>query len=59
MSFREIDDVLWKSIEPHIPPQKPSTGRSRTCRRTLINGSILLLQVVRGKTFLVIMAPSQ
>ena len=38
MSFREIDDVLWKSIEPYLPPQKPLTGRPRANMRKLMNG---------------------
>lgn len=38
MSFREIDDVLWNSIEPYLPPQKPHTGRPRANMRKLMNG---------------------
>ena len=38
MSFREIDDVLWNSIEPYLPPQKPLTGRPRANMRKLMNG---------------------
>ena len=40
MSFREIDDILWKSIEPYLPPQKPYTGRPRANMRKLMNGII-------------------
>jgi len=29
MSFHEIDDVLWNSIEPYLPPQKPNIERPR------------------------------
>lgn len=29
MSFHEIDDILWKFIEPYLPPQKPHTERLR------------------------------
>jgi transposase len=38
MSFHEIDDSLWESIEPYLPPQKPQTGRPRADMRGLING---------------------
>ncbi|WP_011305696.1 transposase [Methanosarcina barkeri] len=38
MSFRDIDGVLWNSIEPYLPPQKPHTGRSRANMRKLMNG---------------------
>ena len=38
MSFREIDDVLWESMEPYLPPQKPHTGRPRANMRKLITG---------------------
>lgn len=27
MSFREIYDILWNSIELYLPPHKPHTGR--------------------------------
>lgn len=38
MPFHEIEDDLWKSIEPYLPPQKPSTGRPRADLRKLMNG---------------------
>jgi len=37
MAFREIDDVLWNSIESYLPPQKPHTGRPRANMRKLMN----------------------
>ncbi len=43
MSFREIDDVLWNSIEPYLPPQKSYTGRPRADMRKLMNGICTLL----------------
>ncbi|HET8687683.1 MAG TPA: transposase [Methanosarcina sp.] len=49
MSFREIDDVLWKSIEPYLPPQKPHTGRPRANMRKLMNG--ILYVVMTGCTW--------
>jgi putative transposase len=38
MSFHEIDDNLWESIEPYLPPQKPQKGRPRSDLRNLMNG---------------------
>lgn len=38
MPFQEIDDALWESIEQHLPPQKPNTGRPRYDLRKLMNG---------------------
>ena len=49
MSFREIDDVLWNSIEPYFPPQKPHTGRPRANMRKLMNG--ILYVVMTGCTW--------
>jgi putative transposase len=49
MSFHEIDDVLWKSIEPYLPPQKPLTGRPREDTRKLMNG--ILYVVMTGCTW--------
>jgi putative transposase len=48
MSFREIDDALWKSMEPYLPPQKPHKGRSRANLRKLMNG--ILYVVMTGCT---------
>ena len=49
MSFREINDVLWESIEPYLPPQKPLTGRPRADMRKLMNG--ILYVVMTGCTW--------
>ena len=49
MSFREIDDVLWESMEPYLPPQKPPTGRPRANMRKLMNG--ILYVVMTGCTW--------
>jgi transposase len=48
MSFREIDNVLWISIKPYLPPQKPLTGRPRAEMRKLVNG--ILYVVMTGCT---------
>ena len=49
MSFHEIDDVLWESIEQHLPPQKPHTGRPSSDLRKLMNG--ILYVVTTGCTW--------
>lgn len=36
ISFREIDYVLWISIEHNLPTQKSHTGKSRADMRSLI-----------------------
>ena len=43
MSFRDIDDVLWESIEPYLPLQKQHTGRSRADVRKLTNGILYVV----------------
>lgn len=48
MSFREIDGILWKSIEPYHPPQKSHAGRPRANMRKLMNG--ILYVVMTGCT---------
>ncbi len=49
MSFHEIGDVLWKSIEPYLPLQKSHTGRPRANMRKLFNG--ILYVVMTGCTW--------
>jgi putative transposase len=49
MSFREIDDILWESIEPYLPPQKPYTVRPRADIRKLMN--VILYVVMTGCTW--------
>jgi len=39
----KIDDVLRKSIEPYLLPQKPHTGRYRADLRKLMNGILYVL----------------
>ncbi len=43
MSFLEIDDALWESIKPYLPPQKPHTGRPRADLRKLMNGILYVV----------------
>jgi transposase len=49
MSFCEIDDVLWESIEPYLPLHKPYTGRPRSNLRKLMNN--IMYVVMTGCTW--------
>ncbi len=48
MSFHELDDVLWNSIEPYLPPNNPHTGRPHADLRNLMDG--ILYVVTTGCT---------
>jgi len=43
MSFREIDDAFWESIEPYLSPHKPHAGRPCADMSKLMNGICTLL----------------
>lgn len=43
MSFHEIDDALWESIEPYLPPHKSYTGRPRANMRKLFNSILYVV----------------
>jgi transposase len=34
----ELTDQEWERLEPHLPPEKPATGRTNTDHRQIING---------------------
>jgi transposase len=34
----ELTDSEWERLEPHLPPEKPETGRTNTDHRQIING---------------------
>jgi transposase len=39
MRYRgELTDQEWERLEPHLPPEKPETGRTNTDHRQIING---------------------
>lgn len=44
MVFKEIDDKLWARVEPHLPPQKPKTGRPRANLRNTFNGIMYVVK---------------
>lgn len=43
MSFREVDDELWRRIRYYMPRQKPKTGRPRADLRKTFNGILYVL----------------
>ena len=34
----ELSDQEWERLEPHLPPEKPETGRPNVDHRRIING---------------------
>jgi len=34
----ELTDSEWERLEPHLPPEKPETGRTNKDHRQIING---------------------
>jgi transposase len=36
----ELTDDQWTAIEPHLPPQKPATGRPNLPHRQVLNAII-------------------
>ena len=42
MSFKEVDDELWRRIRYYMPRQKPKTGRRADLRNTF-NGILYVL----------------
>lgn len=43
MSFKEVDDELWRKIRYYMPSQKPTIGRPRADLRTTFNGILYVL----------------
>lgn len=39
----ELTDEQWKTLKPHLPSQKPHTGRPRKNHRQIINGILWIL----------------
>jgi len=46
MSFKEVDNGLWRRIRSYIPRQKPKTGRPRADLRDTFNGILYVLYTV-------------
>jgi len=43
MSFKEVDDEIWRRIRNYMPRQKPKTGRPRADLRNTFNGILYVL----------------
>jgi transposase len=39
-----LTDVQWRRLEPHLPPEKPWTGRSNAPHRRILNGILWVLR---------------
>ncbi len=45
MRYRgELSDQEWERLEPHLPPEKPETGRPNEDHRRIINGILWRLR---------------
>jgi transposase len=40
----ELTDEQWKRLEPHLPPQKPATGKPNRDHRTVVNAILWRLR---------------
>jgi transposase len=40
----ELTDDQWAALEPHLPPQKPSTGRPNRPHRAVVNAMLWRLR---------------
>jgi transposase len=40
----ELTDQEWERLEPHVPPEKPETGRPNVDHRRIINGILWRLR---------------
>jgi transposase len=40
----ELTDVRWQSLAPHLPPEKPRTGRPNDDHRRILNGILWVLR---------------
>jgi transposase len=44
MKRHELTDAQWARLEPHLPPQRPATGRPNQDHRRILNGIIFRLK---------------
>ncbi len=40
----ELTGARWRRLEPHLPPEKPWTGRSNAPHRRILNGILWVLR---------------
>ncbi len=40
----DLTDAQWRRLEPHLPPEKPRTGRPNAPHRRIINGILWVLR---------------
>jgi transposase len=44
MEQRELTDGQWEALRPHLPPEKPRTGRPNKDHRTVVEGICWILR---------------
>ena len=40
MARGDLTDEQWKTLEPHLPPEKPKRGRPNADHQCIINGML-------------------
>ncbi len=40
----DLTDAQWRRLEPHLPPEKPRTGRPNAPHRRIVNGILWILR---------------
>ena len=41
---RDLTEAQWRRLEPHLPPEKPRTGRPSEDHRRILNGILWVLR---------------
>ena len=44
MNSHELTDMQWNTLQPFLPPQKPTTGRPAADHRRILNGILWFLR---------------
>ena len=44
MRRRDLTEAQWRRLEPHLPPEKPRTGRPSEDHRRILNGILWVLR---------------
>ena len=44
MGRGDLTEAQWRAVEPHLPPEKPRTGRPNEEHRRILNGILWVLR---------------
>ncbi len=44
MERGDLTEAQWRGLEPHLPPEKPRTGRPNADHRRILNGILWVLR---------------